>query len=205
MYSTPKVNQVAREAFRRGGKDPDRNTDWQNGVRQVLKNVATPGFTYFEKTFFQTGAELAGSVEYFRGAECFHPDYFLNSPVTFSELKVYLHPVVPGQMIDKMEKEVEIYRKLAVDAREKGVKLENPTQLLNWWKEYGLQIPSWDEAAQLAGLILPSSMAVERVFSILQRHYGPQRRKLLRDAVEHGIMLAYNRYRHHDEEDMENE
>jgi hypothetical protein len=113
--------------------------------------------------------------------------------------------VVPAGMIDLMEEEVEVYRKLALDAREKGVKLDHPSQLLDWWKKFGLQIPNWDEAAQLAGLILPSSMAVERVFSVLQRHYGPQLRRLLRGAVELGVMLAYNRYCDHDVAETANE
>jgi len=118
-------------------------------------------------------------------------------------LKVWLHPVVPAPTIDAMENEVEVYRKLALDAREKGVKLDHPSQLLAWWKDSGLQVPNWDEAAQLAGLISPSSMAVERVFSIMERHYGPQRRSLLRDAVELGVMLAYNRYCSVDEGEQE--
>jgi hypothetical protein len=62
------------------------------------------------------------------------------------------------------------------------------------------RLPSWSKAAQLVCLLQPSSAMVERVFSILQRQYPRGRRGMLRDGVELGAMLAYNRYRGHEDD-----
>jgi hAT family C-terminal dimerisation region len=86
-----------------------------------------------------------------------------------------------------------LYESVALDVAEQSMTL--PDELLVWWREVCHKIPGWAEAAEAVGLVQPSSAICERVFSIVQRHFPPERRSMLRDSLELGVMLAYNRYR----------
>lgn len=73
--------------------------------------------------------------------------------------------------------------------------MSKPEELLEFWKSASSRCKAWASCAQLVGLVVPSSAMCERIFSIVQRHFHPERRSMLRDALELGVMLSYNRYR----------
>ena len=52
---------------------------------------------------------------------------------------------------------------------------------------------TWWEAAQLAALVMPSSGAAERVFSLLNNLFSDQQSKTLTDAIFLSLYLAYNK------------
>ena len=51
----------------------------------------------------------------------------------------------------------------------------------------------WWEAAQLAALVMPSSGAAERVFSLVNNMFSDQRSKILTDAIFLSLYLSYNK------------
>ena len=51
----------------------------------------------------------------------------------------------------------------------------------------------WWEAAQLAALVMPSSGAAERVFSLVNNLFNDQQSKALTDAIFLSLFLAYNK------------
>ena len=61
-----------------------------------------------------------------------------------------------------------------------------------WWSRQESFLPTWCAAAKVIALISPSSAAVERVFSILRRHFGDDQKRSLEDYVEGSVMLEYN-------------
>ena len=54
-------------------------------------------------------------------------------------------------------------------------------------------IKVWWEACELAALVLPSSGTSERVFSMLSNMFGDKQGSLLSDALQLGLMLAFNK------------
>ena len=54
-------------------------------------------------------------------------------------------------------------------------------------------IKVWWEACELAALVLPTSATSERVFSLSKNLFGDKQSRLLSDALEAGLMLAFNK------------
>jgi hypothetical protein len=52
---------------------------------------------------------------------------------------------------------------------------------------------AWWEAAQLAALVMPSSGAAERVFSLLNNLFSDQQSSALTDGIFLSLFLAYNK------------
>ena len=63
--------------------------------------------------------------------------------------------------------------------------------LIAWWKRHAIELPKWANAFKKVLLIQPSSAAVERVFSILQR-FTVQQQSSLEDYIELSVMLHFN-------------
>ena len=51
---------------------------------------------------------------------------------------------------------------------------------------------TWCCVVKVIALISPSSAAVERVFSIMRRHFQDDQKRSLEDYVEGSVMLEYN-------------
>jgi hypothetical protein len=75
----------------------------------------------------------------------------------------------------------------AVAARAAGVKLKERRA------ERAARLPAWSALARQVFLLLPSSAAVERVFSILRHTFGKEQKTAGEDLLETSIFLQYNR------------
>ena len=62
-----------------------------------------------------------------------------------------------------------------------------------WWETHQEQLPHWASAYRKVILIQPSSVAAERVFSILTSSFGHLQTSSLEDYVSPSVMLQYNK------------
>ena len=64
---------------------------------------------------------------------------------------------------------------------------------LLWWANHSEDFPDWLLAAKMVVLVQPSSVAVERVVSILKASFGHLRDNSLQDYIESSLMLQCNK------------
>jgi hypothetical protein len=97
--------------------------------------------------------------------------------------------------VDALKRELPTYLVRAGYARlESGVDAATKSaQLAAWWAEEAKVLPAWSSLAADVFLIVPSSCAVERVFSILRTTFNDKQTTALEDYVETSVMLQYNR------------
>lgn len=97
--------------------------------------------------------------------------------------------------VDALKRELPTYLVRAGYARlEPGLKPEEKTvKLAAWWAAEAAALPAWSSLAADVFLLVPSSCAVERVFSVLRDTFGKQQTTAREDYVETCIMLQYNR------------
>ena len=77
---------------------------------------------------------------------------------------------------------------------ESGLNAEEKTAALAaWWAAEAAALPAWSALAADVFLLVPSSCAVERVFSVMRDTFDKQQRSAHEDYLETSIMLQYNR------------
>ena len=54
------------------------------------------------------------------------------------------------------------------------IELPDDFDLLRWWSLKKKDLPAWARLLRIVLLLAPSSAAVERVFSIMRRSFGPR-------------------------------
>ncbi len=54
-------------------------------------------------------------------------------------------------------------------------------------------LKAWWDGAQLVALVMPSSAAAERVFSLLNNMYSAQQSTILSDTIKLGLYVAFNK------------
>jgi hypothetical protein len=69
---------------------------------------------------------------------------------------------------------------------------ERSAKLAAWWAEEAKELPAWSSLAADVFLIVPSSCAVERVFSVLRDTFDKQQKSAKEDYLETSIMLQFN-------------
>lgn len=65
--------------------------------------------------------------------------------------------------------------------------------ICTFWKNHESTLPYWSAAASKVVVIQPSSAAVERVFSVLNRSFSDAQNGSLQDLVETFVMLQFNK------------
>lgn len=73
---------------------------------------------------------------------------------------------------------------LVIECEEKKVK---------WWQLLEEQLPYWSSAVKKVLLLQPSSVAAERVFSILSASFNDRQDHVLSDYLQASVMLQYNK------------
>ena len=77
---------------------------------------------------------------------------------------------------------------------ESGLSAEEKTAALAaWWAAEAASLPAWSALAADVFLVVPSSCAVERVFSVMRDAFDKQQRSAREDYMETSVMLQYNR------------
>ena len=76
------------------------------------------------------------------------------------------------------------------------IELPDDFDLLRWWRIKKKDLPAWARLLRIVLLLAPSSAAVERVFSIMRRSFGPHQDLAMGDIIRTSLTLQYN-YRDH--------
>jgi len=97
--------------------------------------------------------------------------------------------------IAALKKELPDYLVCVRDAvLDEGMTPEETSNALSaWWAERAARLPAWSSLALDVLVLVPSSCAVERVFSILRDTFGKEQKTTGEDLLETSIFLQYNR------------
>lgn len=93
---------------------------------------------------------------------------------------------IAGTSLDGLRAELRTYKNLA-----DNFNAEDPDGWL-FWRRYFIRLPLWYKVAAEVALVMCSSAAVERVFSLLNCLFTDQQRKCLNDYKETSITIRYN-------------
>ena len=70
--------------------------------------------------------------------------------------------------------------------------IKGTRDVVQFFKLNGSTIPAFAEAFKIANLVRSSSAAVERLFSMLRRHFNDQQSSMLGDHIEGAMLISYN-------------
>ena len=204
------------EAARAQASCPPLSYDaWHSSIDKNLSR----GYKYFLQRI-QEGGDRHNLVEFYDGARIFNPacaktlsdqDAF----VLIEKLGNYptLRVVGDGSIIAQLKRTWKAYKEEAIRVETdfgKDFKIEKDrrgitTWHYRWFLRLGLVTDEvlssskvWWEACELCALVVPTSGAVERVFSFLNRLFTDEQTRTLSDALKLSLYLAYN---HRDDED----
>ena len=93
---------------------------------------------------------------------------------------------------DEIELVVEKRQRL-VDRHPRGDAAEYTKALLLWWRINHPAAPTWGHAARIVFSMTCTSAASERVFSMVNDMFGPERATSLADQLQTAVMLRYNK------------
>ena len=96
--------------------------------------------------------------------------------------------------VNALKRELPQYLARAQYARfEAGLSAEETSdELAAWWAAEAKGLPAWSSLAADVFLIVPSSCAVERVFSVLRDTFDKQQKNAGEDYLETSVMLQFN-------------
>ena len=88
---------------------------------------------------------------------------------------------------------LDVYLPLVCNEMEKIEKEFNPEQLLKWWMvdDRFSAAGAWGLLFKLFVLLVPSSAASERVFSMYQQMFSSNQRRMKETSLEVGLMTHY--------------
>jgi len=100
-------------------------------------------------------------------------------------LEIGIPDFLSDNRLDLDQRELPTYIAAATDV--------NPDiNVLAWWEIHEQEIPNWAKACKKILLIQPSSVASERVFSLLENSFRDNQACAMEDYIEASIMLQYN-------------
>ena len=128
------------------------------------------GLDYFEKKFFQ---DFLPVMNAFKSAQLFHPGKINDlKPMATSVDSLNSFPFFDNDLLAKLKSELPNYL-----ASADGVSRE--VDPLEWWGRNKATLPFWSLGFYKVALCQPSSASVERVFSVLKRHFSDSQQSSL--------------------------
>ena len=95
-------------------------------------------------------------------------------------------PFLDHNVIQDLKAELPLYLVKAAD-------IDKDFCPVQWWKINASELLKWSQSAMKLLLIHePSSVAAERVFSLLNNSFGDSQYSSLQDYIEASLMLQYN-------------
>ena len=168
------------------------------------KNVLTPAWTKYN-SLFNAGVEdgeakvsFLPMMRLFRFAQLFHPRFsqvWINrteKPLSLAvelalpDLKRLLGDLLCQDMMAEWQELLNLY----ADLRE-ATNL-SPAELLYFWSANRNKVPAWAHAARIFCLLLPSSGAAERAFSIWRTSVGDQQTVTLEDRQKVTMQVKFS-------------
>jgi hypothetical protein len=152
-------------------------------------SVVRPGFEYFKQVMNgEKRGELASLLKFFQVAQYLRPHQMslLNPSLTDLDNWKEIKSINKGAIsLDALKLELPAYKAAAT-----GVPCD--VDLMRFWVDCGHALPSFTSLFKLFCLCNPSSAAVERLFSLLNLHFGSETHNALHDYVLLQMMYLYN-------------
>ena len=122
-------------------------------------------------------SDLKNSVNVFEVAQLFLPSKISEMNVTAESLeKLSIIPFITTSIRENMKKELSTYVAVAT-----GV--DASVNVLEWWEKHSTELSMWADVVQDIVLLQPTSVAAERVLSILKSSLVPQQNHTHQDYV----------------------
>jgi hypothetical protein len=154
--------------------------------RLITLNVAK-AVDVAEKMERDTTGRFRGTMSIFEGARNVNFKFIKDN--TIEALLVAIHSVnyipLAVPIYDKLVAELDKYKQIA-DGCDRGM------DTWVFWRTYYLVLPTWYKVAAEVALIMVSSAAVERVFSLLTCMFDKQQQRALNDYKEASVRIRYN-------------
>ena len=158
------------------------------GWRNITRASLLPAQEYYTTVI---EGKLRAMCIFFAACRCFNPFKLREHFVTGSDLDgLKQHPAfAPGGchhgLFRDMQGELPKYRQLVKN-------IKGTRDVVQFFKLNGSTIPAFAEAFKIANLVRSSSAAVERLFSMLRRHFNDQQSSMLGDHIEGAMLISYN-------------
>ena len=131
--------------------------------------------------FDPSSGELKTVLLAFKAARYFSPSQ-LNElkPKPTDIYSLQLFPFIDANLVCRLKVELSTYTYIAA-----AEDISPEVEVADWWKNHDKEIvlPVWTETCKLILLVQPSSVAAERVFSILQNSFTHRQQSSLEDYV----------------------
>jgi len=163
--------------------DADTRASRSHALVEMAKNVVDPAILYFRSKFINDDAPLRQAMSFFEAIRIFDPSRIVDIPVPKVIEYIKRLPFVTPQDEKEMVEGRAEYVSLAAAAPD----------LVSYWRLKQARLPTWSRIAFTAGLVLPSSGCVERVFSLLRNLFNDRQESLLEDYIENSVRSSYNR------------
>jgi hAT family C-terminal dimerisation region len=165
---------------------PDDPVRQQFLVTETVKKVVPIA----RKLGNDTRVRLAPSLQVFRGCRMLSFTYIKENTLEAirEEFDFTLFLPIAYALEGDLKRELRTYK-------EKADRYEGD-DAWGFWRTYYNVLPTWYKVAADVALVMSSSAAVERVFSLLNTRFTAQQTRCLHDYKEASIMITYNeRYR----------
>ena len=140
-----------------------------------------PGINYFHANLRDDGIMKA-----FKVARLFSPLRVSEMHPSARDIDILrAFPFFDSACVVTLQADLPTYLSLSAD-------LSAGIDVLKWWKDHHQELPQWSLAAQKVFLVQPSSVAAERVFSLLKIAFAEQQSSL-HDLVAATLMVQYNK------------
>ena len=148
----------------------------------------SPSINYFLERFGDDTKSSKCPLAAFKAARFFSPLFVQDVQPTVNDLDlIKVIPFISDEVLSKLKHEQPMYLTKAAT-----LSSNEDFDILNWWNRHQSDLPQWSGVAETIFLIQPSSVASERVFSILNNSFSDQQQQSLEDYVESSVMLQYN-------------
>ena len=147
------------------------------------KTCVRPAHSYYKR---QLKSSLKIPLKAFKAARLFSPTKVRTMEPSLSTVDTLAaFPFLKEKLCD-LKHEFPLYISKAADVSESF-------DCLEWWKIYATDLPIWSSAAKQILLVQSSSVASERIFSLLKASFKDQQESSLQDYVKTSLMLQYNK------------
>ena len=167
--------------------------------RKVICDGLAPGFNYLEERITGTCSSQYSCVDMYemcRVARAFDPNFgsaYLDA--AFVDSISAITPLRALGMLNNLKQQLPQYLAAAFTAPtfDKASVEDYTTAILGWWRTNGNSFPAWALAARITFSISPSSASCERVFALVKNLFGDQQLHALKDYLQAGLKLNYNK------------
>lgn len=150
----------------------------EESLKSEAYSYAAMAKNYFKEQFFQEGGGYYNDMCYFKAAKLVIPQHITTlADENVKDIVKSFCQLTEDEREDLFS-ELKEYREIAKTAR----RVDSANDLHKFWKENLVTLPCWCTVAKIVMLTQTSSASCERVFALLLRNFGTEKKKILQDA-----------------------